>query len=138
MENPHGQRSLMGYRLWGSQRDGEDWATKHTAQALYVFNLFYTDIWKNVLKFGFNIYSLIIIQMMPSHKIQLAFTLPCFPLSSRFGVELLIEWGRDDRKRERKKSMPWVLSGPSDNSHLHQCIWESPDTKWFTIACEIY
>ena len=28
--NPHGQRSQMGCSLWGSQRVGQDWATKHT------------------------------------------------------------------------------------------------------------
>ena len=30
LENPHGQRSLVGYSPWGSQRVGHDWAIKHS------------------------------------------------------------------------------------------------------------
>jgi len=30
LENPHGHRSLAGYRPWGSQRVRHDWETKHS------------------------------------------------------------------------------------------------------------
>ena len=30
LKNPHGQRSLVGYSPWGSQRVGLDWATKRS------------------------------------------------------------------------------------------------------------
>ena len=32
LENPHGQRSLVGYSPWGSQRGRHNWATKHSRQ----------------------------------------------------------------------------------------------------------
>ena len=33
MENLHGQKSLVGYSLWESQRVGHDWSTKHSSVA---------------------------------------------------------------------------------------------------------
>ena len=33
LENPHGQRRLVGYSPWGSQRVGHDWATKHSTDS---------------------------------------------------------------------------------------------------------
>ena len=35
LENPHGQRSLMGYSPCGCKRVGHNWATKHNAAIFY-------------------------------------------------------------------------------------------------------
>ena len=37
LENPHGQRSLAGCSLWGSQRVGHSWATKHIINLVQLY-----------------------------------------------------------------------------------------------------
>ena len=44
LENPHGQRCLVGCSLWGSQRVRHDWATKHPCRYILISAMF-QNIW---------------------------------------------------------------------------------------------
>ena len=61
LENPHGQRSLVGYSPWGSQRDGHDWVTKPSTALLY-----------RVSVPGEKLFSLGPIYLLPLHHLSLA------------------------------------------------------------------
>ena len=63
LENPHGQRSLVGYSPLVSQRVGHDWATEHACRVTLMFNLWGVAI-------------------LPSRAAWKSFLLVCIPLIS--------------------------------------------------------
>ena len=45
LENPHGQRSLVGYSPWGLQRARHDWTAKHTYIYLFGVCILEKHVW---------------------------------------------------------------------------------------------
>ena len=82
LENPHRQRSLVSYSLWGC-RVGHNWAAKSSTQSMVTFFFFFSFL--NV--FYCKVISLQLIKINGKKKrsgyfpnVSLTFSISCFPL----------------------------------------------------------